>query len=157
MMSRTTEITDADDAWTRCSPAFTGRNCPIQRLPSSFFRPLCSSPSHPVQICLFDVFSSTIMFLIGGFTVSSALSKTNVDKFRIMRVLATAASQVLLAFVDVSYFASVWIRWVSSLLSFPFPCGNDALQSLHPISPHLISLRTDCTLTFSLFARLPSK
>lgn len=55
------------------------------------------------------------MLLIGGFTISSALSKTNIDKLLITRVLAMAGtkpSQVLLAFMAVSCFASMWIRWV---------------------------------------------
>lgn len=128
------------------------RSCQVH----SFILSSPSSSSPLVQICipLFDIFSSTIMFLIGSFTISSALSKTNIDKFRIIRVLAMVASQVLLAFVGVIYFASVWIRWVSSLLCFPFPCRNDVLQSLHPISPHLISLCTDCTLTFFSFLHI---
>lgn len=59
------------------------------------------------------MFSSTIMLLIGGFTISSALSKTNIDRVLITRVLSLAGtnpSTVLLTFMGVSCFASMWIR-----------------------------------------------
>ncbi len=63
------------------------------------------------------------MLLIGGFTISSALSKTNIDKLLIMRVLATAGmlkpSQVLLAFMGVSCFASVPAEMMRSNLYSP--------------------------------------
>jgi len=64
------------------------------------------------------MFSPTIMLLIGGFTISSALSKTNIDRVLITRVLSLAGtrpSTVLLTFMGVSCFASMWIRFV------PFP------------------------------------
>jgi phosphate transporter len=54
------------------------------------------------------------MLLIGGFTISSALSKTNIDRILITRVLYLAGSRpstVLLAFMIVSCFASMWIRY----------------------------------------------
>lgn len=60
------------------------------------------------------MFSPTIMLLIGGFTISSALSKTNIDRVLITRVLSLAGtkpSRVLLAFMGVSCFASMWIRY----------------------------------------------
>ncbi|KAJ7278224.1 SPX domain-containing protein [Mycena rebaudengoi] len=63
-------------------------------------RPSISSPV---------MFSPTIMLLIGGFTISSALSKTNIDRVLITRVLSLAGtrpSTVLLAFMGVSCFAS---------------------------------------------------
>jgi phosphate transporter len=59
------------------------------------------------------MFSPTIMLLIGGFTISSALSKTNIDRVLITRVLSLAGtkpSTVLLTFMGVSCFASMWIR-----------------------------------------------
>jgi phosphate transporter len=59
------------------------------------------------------MFSPTIMLLIGGFTISSALSKTNIDRVLITKVLSLAGSKpstVLLAFMGVSCFASMWIR-----------------------------------------------
>lgn len=64
------------------------------------------------------MFNPTIMLLIGGFTISSALSKTNIDKVIITRVLSFAGTKpktVLLAFMFVSCFASMWIRWVLSI------------------------------------------
>lgn len=63
------------------------------------------------------MFSPTIMLLIGGFTISSALSKTNIDRVLITRVLSLAGtrpSTVLLTFMGVSCFASMWIRSVPS-------------------------------------------
>ncbi|CAA7265750.1 unnamed protein product [Cyclocybe aegerita] len=63
------------------------------------------------------MFSPTIMLLIGGFTISSALSKTNIDRVLITRVLnlaGTRPSTVLLAFMGVSCFASMWISNVAA-------------------------------------------
>ncbi|KAG0705781.1 SPX domain-containing protein [Suillus ampliporus] len=63
------------------------------------------------------MFSPTIMLLIGGFTISSALSKTNIDRILITRVLSLAGSRpssVLLAFMGVSCFASMWISNVAA-------------------------------------------
>ncbi|KAJ7053590.1 SPX domain-containing protein [Mycena amicta] len=63
------------------------------------------------------MFSPTIMLLIGGFTISSALSKTAIDRVLITRVLALAGtrpSTVLLAFMGVSCFASMWISNVAA-------------------------------------------
>ncbi|PFH46462.1 hypothetical protein AMATHDRAFT_69824 [Amanita thiersii Skay4041] len=63
------------------------------------------------------IFSPTIMLLIGGFTISSALSKTNIDKVLITRVLSMAGTRpptVLLAFMGVSCFASMWISNVAA-------------------------------------------
>lgn len=59
------------------------------------------------------MFSPTIMLLIGGFTISAALSKTNIDRVIVTRVLSfagTRPSTLLLAFMGVSCFASMWIR-----------------------------------------------
>ncbi|KAH7884888.1 SPX domain-containing protein [Phlebopus sp. FC_14] len=63
------------------------------------------------------MFSPTIMLLIGGFTISSALSKTNIDRMLITRVLSFAGTKprnVLLAFMGVSCFASMWISNVAA-------------------------------------------
>lgn len=63
------------------------------------------------------MFSPTIMLLIGGFTISSALSKMNIDRILITRVLNLAGSKpsnVLLAFMGVSCFASMWISNVAA-------------------------------------------
>ncbi|KAH8094497.1 Sodium/sulfate symporter [Cristinia sonorae] len=64
-----------------------------------------------------QMFSPTIMLLIGGFTIASALSKTNIDRVLITRILALAGtrpSTVLLAFMGVSCFASMWISNVAA-------------------------------------------
>ncbi|KIY52064.1 SPX-domain-containing protein, partial [Fistulina hepatica ATCC 64428] len=63
------------------------------------------------------MFSPTIMLLIGGFTISSALSKTAIDRVLITRVLSFAGSRphiVLLTFMGVSCFASMWISNVAA-------------------------------------------
>lgn len=55
------------------------------------------------------------MLLIGGFTISSALSKTNIDRVIFTRVLYYAGTKpktVILAFMFVSCFASMLIRCV---------------------------------------------
>lgn len=59
------------------------------------------------------MFSPTIMLLIGGFTIAAALSKTNIDRVLITRVLSLAGTRpsvVLLAVMGVACFASMWIR-----------------------------------------------
>ncbi|KAH9902404.1 Sodium/sulfate symporter [Cubamyces lactineus] len=63
------------------------------------------------------MFSPTIMLLIGGFTIASALSKTAIDRVLITKVLSLAGtrpSTVLLAFMGVACFASMWISNVAA-------------------------------------------
>ena len=63
------------------------------------------------------MFSPTIMLLIGGFTIAAALSKTNIDRVLITRVLSLAGTRpsvVLLAVMGVACFASMWIRCADS-------------------------------------------
>ncbi|TFK50172.1 SPX-domain-containing protein, partial [Heliocybe sulcata] len=63
------------------------------------------------------MFSPTIMLLIGGFTIASAISKTSIDRLLITRVLSLAGTKpntVLLAFMGVSCFASMWISNVAA-------------------------------------------
>ncbi|GBE90058.1 Uncharacterized transporter [Sparassis crispa] len=63
------------------------------------------------------MFSPTIMLLIGGFTIASALSKTAIDRVLITKVLSfagTRPSVVLLAFMFVACFASMWISNVAA-------------------------------------------
>lgn len=64
-----------------------------------------------------QMFSPTIMLLIGGFTLASALSKHNIDKMLATRVLAFAGTKprtVLLAYMGVACFASMWISNVAA-------------------------------------------
>ncbi|KAJ7680049.1 SPX domain-containing protein [Mycena rosella] len=75
------------------------------------------SPPDATKFIFSVMFSPTIMLLIGGFTISSALSKTNIDRVLITRVLSLAGtrpSTVLLAFMGVSCFASMWISNVAA-------------------------------------------
>lgn len=63
------------------------------------------------------MFSPTIMLLIGGFTLASGLSKHNIDKMLATRVLAFAGTKprtVLLAYMGVACFASMWISNVAA-------------------------------------------
>ncbi|KAJ7623924.1 SPX domain-containing protein [Mycena polygramma] len=83
------------------------------------------------------MFSPTIMLLIGGFTISSALSKTAIDRVLITRVLALAGtrpSTVLLAFMGVSCFASMWISNVAAP-TLCFTLIRPILRTLPPKSP----------------------
>ncbi|KAG7090181.1 hypothetical protein E1B28_011788 [Marasmius oreades] len=75
------------------------------------------SPRRATEFIFSVMFSPTIMLLIGGFTIASALSKTNIDRILITRVLALAGTKprtVLLAFMGVSCFASMWISNVAA-------------------------------------------
>lgn len=63
------------------------------------------------------MFSPTIMLLIGGFTIAAAVSKTNIDRVLITRVLSLAGTRpnvVLLAVMGVACFASMWISNVAA-------------------------------------------
>ncbi|ESK87596.1 phosphate transporter [Moniliophthora roreri MCA 2997] len=82
---------------------------------SGVYPPL--SPKEATHYIFSVMFSPTIMLLIGGFTIASALSKTNIDRILITRVLALAGTKpktVLLAFMGVSCFASMWISNVAA-------------------------------------------
>ncbi|KAJ8518452.1 hypothetical protein ONZ45_g4472 [Pleurotus djamor] len=75
------------------------------------------SPKDATKVVFGSMFSPTIMLLIGGFTISSALSKTNIDRVLVTRVLSLAGSRpstVILAFMGVSCFASMWISNVAA-------------------------------------------
>jgi phosphate transporter len=64
-----------------------------------------------------QMFSPTILLLIGGFTLAAGLSKHNIDKILSTRVLALAGprpSAVLLAYMGVACFASMWISNVAA-------------------------------------------
>ncbi|KAF7424746.1 low-affinity phosphate transporter [Pleurotus ostreatus] len=81
--------------------------------------PDCSplTPQAATKFVFGSMFSPTIMLLIGGFTISSALSKTNIDRILVTRVLSLAGSRpstVILAFMGVSCFASMWISNVAA-------------------------------------------
>ncbi|KAF8835671.1 Sodium/sulfate symporter, partial [Paxillus ammoniavirescens] len=75
------------------------------------------STSDATKFVFSVMFSPTIMLLIGGLTISSALSKTNIDRMLITRILSLAGSKprtVLLSFMGVSCFASMWISNVAA-------------------------------------------
>ncbi|KAJ7191148.1 SPX domain-containing protein [Mycena pura] len=91
------------------------------------------TPPDATKFVFATMFSPTIMLLIGGFTISSALSKTNIDRVLITKVLSfagTRPSTVLLAFMGVSCFASMWIRCVASCILLFVPI----LRNLPPKS-----------------------
>jgi phosphate transporter len=64
-----------------------------------------------------QMFSPTILLLIGGFTLAAGLSKHNIDKILSTRVLALAGqrpSAVLLSYMAVACFASMWVSNVAA-------------------------------------------
>ena len=64
-----------------------------------------------------QMFSPTIMLLIGGFTIASVLSKTRLDVMTTSRILNAAGSKpsvVLLVLMMVATFASMWISNVAA-------------------------------------------
>ncbi|GHJ86009.1 hypothetical protein NliqN6_2411 [Naganishia liquefaciens] len=64
-----------------------------------------------------QMFSPTIMLLIGGFTIAAVLSKTRLDVMTATRVLNAAGSKpsvVLLCLMLVATFASMWISNVAA-------------------------------------------
>lgn len=109
------------------------------------------------------MFSPTIMLLIGGFTIAAALSKTNIDRVLITRVLSLAGTRpnvVLLAVMGVACFASMWIRCVDlpvptvavprALTSFVLAPSNVAAPTL---CFTLVRVRSDSVGSASPFAR----
>ena len=86
------------------------------------------------------MFSPTIMLLLGGFTLAAALSKQNIDKVLATKVLSLAGTKprsILLAYMCVACFASMWISNVAA----PVLC-----YSLIQVRPSLSSpiFATDC-------------
>lgn len=64
-----------------------------------------------------QMFSPTIMLLIGGFTIAAVLSKTRLDVMtatRILNAAGTRPSVVLLVLMLVATFASMWISNVAA-------------------------------------------
>ncbi|EJT46893.1 phosphate transporter [Trichosporon asahii var. asahii CBS 2479] len=64
-----------------------------------------------------QMFSPTIMLLIGGFTIAAGLSRTRIDHMTASRVLTAAGSNpsfVLLVLMFVACFASMWISNVAA-------------------------------------------
>jgi len=99
-----------------------------------------------------QMFSPSIMLLIGGFTIAAVLSKTRLDVMTVTRILnaaGTKPSVVMLVLMFVATFASMWISNVAaptlcyalvkvSRMSQGAHCSSDALQpildELHPKS-----------------------
>lgn len=64
-----------------------------------------------------QMFSPTIMLLIGGFTIAAGLSRTRIDHMTASRILNAAGSNpstVLLVLMSVATFASMWISNVAA-------------------------------------------
>jgi phosphate transporter len=64
-----------------------------------------------------QMFSPTIMLLIGGFTIAAVLSKTRLDVMTASRILNAAGekpSVILLVLMCVATFASMWISNVAA-------------------------------------------
>lgn len=87
------------------------------------------------------MFSPTIMLLLGGFTLAAALSKQNIDKVLATKVLSLAGTRpkfVLLAYMCVACFASMWISNVAA----PVLCYS-LIQVRHLLTPSRLSRSTD--------------
>ncbi|GAA5975622.1 hypothetical protein JCM11641_003548 [Rhodosporidiobolus odoratus] len=64
-----------------------------------------------------QMFSPTIMLLLGGFTLAAALSKQNIDKVLATKVLSLAGTRprsVLFSYMLVATFSSMWISNVAA-------------------------------------------
>lgn len=75
------------------------------------------SASDATKYIFSQMFSPTIMLLIGGFTIAAVLSKTRLDVMTATRVLnaaGTRPSVVLLCLMCVATFASMWISNVAA-------------------------------------------
>ncbi|KAI0050511.1 SPX-domain-containing protein [Auriscalpium vulgare] len=95
------------------------------------------SPADATKWIFSVMFSPTIMLLIGGFTIAAALSRTNIDRVLITRVLSLAGtrpSAVLLAVMGVACFASMWISNVAAP-TLCFTLVRPILRTLPPKSP----------------------
>lgn len=93
--------------------------------------------THVSRYIFTQMFSPTIMLLIGGFTIAAALSKTRMDVImatRILQLAGTRPSMVLLSQMGVATFASMWIRYVAQQLLIWFrPLSLSSLtQNLSP-------------------------
>jgi hypothetical protein len=105
------------------------------------------------------MFSPTIMLLIGGFTIAAAVSKTNIDRVLITRVLSLAGTRpnvVLLAVMGVACFASMWIRCGDSqALPFPYLVSSPCLSLLVMLPRQRFALRScECVGPFLYFTSL---
>ncbi|KAH9981901.1 SPX domain-containing protein [Russula compacta] len=95
------------------------------------------SPEAATRWVFSVMFSPTIMLLIGGFTIAAALSKTNIDRVLITRVLSLAGTRpsvVLLAVMGVACFASMWISNVAAP-TLCFTLVRPILRTLPPKAP----------------------
>ncbi|ORY69413.1 SPX domain-domain-containing protein [Leucosporidium creatinivorum] len=100
------------------------------------------SASESTKYIFGQMFSPTIMLLLGGFTLAAALSKQNIDKVLATKVLSLAGTKpksVLLAYMCVACFASMWISNVAA----PVLCYSliqPILRTLPPQAPFSKSL-----------------
>lgn len=91
------------------------------------------------------MFSPTIMLLLGGFTLAAALSKQNIDKVLATKVLSLAGTKpksVLLAYMSVACFASMWISNVAA----PVLCYSLIQVRIKALLECDGSSETDCSL-----------
>ncbi|WFC98622.1 low-affinity phosphate transporter [Malassezia yamatoensis] len=89
-----------------------------------------------------QMFSSSVLLLLGGFTLAAALSKYGIDKIlatRVLRMAGTRPSVVLLAHMLVACFASMWISNVAAPVLM-FSLVQPILRNLPPKSPYATSL-----------------
>ncbi|EIW67285.1 hypothetical protein TREMEDRAFT_45287 [Tremella mesenterica DSM 1558] len=94
------------------------------------------SASDATKYIFSQMFSPTIMLLIGGFTIAAVLSKTRLDVMtatRILNAAGTRPSVVLLVLMSVATFASMWISNVAAP-TLCYALIKPILDELHPKS-----------------------
>lgn len=99
-----------------------------------------------------QMFTGTIVLLVGGFTLAGALSKQNIDKILASRVLALAGTRpatVLLAYMGVACFASMWISNVAAPV-LCFSLIQPILRTLHHRSTYSKALVLGIALASNL-------
>lgn len=99
-----------------------------------------------------QMFTGTIVLLVGGFTLAGALSKQNIDKILASRVLSLAGTKpgaVLLAYMGVACFASMWISNVAAPV-LCFSLIQPILRTLPPRSTYSKALVLGIALASNL-------
>lgn len=99
-----------------------------------------------------QMFTGTIVLLVGGFTLAGALSKQNIDKILASRVLALAGvrpARVLIAYMGVACFASMWISNVAAPV-LCFSLIQPILRTLPPRSSYSKALVLGIALASNL-------
>lgn len=99
-----------------------------------------------------QMFTGTIVLLVGGFTLAGALSKQNIDKIlasKVLHLAGTRPAAVLLAYMGVACFASMWISNVAAPV-LCFSLIQPILRTLPPRSSYSKALVLGIALASNL-------